>query len=272
MVVFSNCKINLGLQILQKRVDGYHNIATVFYPIPLYDVIEIIPAAETNLFTTGLTVSGNTEDNLCLKAYRLLQKDFALPPVHIHLHKTIPMGAGLGGGSANGAFVLRLLNDKLNLTISKEQLIAYALQLGSDCPFFILNQPCYATGRGELLTPIPLDLKGYKLLLINPGIHINTGWAFGQLQPAQPAIALDALITAPITKWRHTLINDFEKAVFAAHPVIAHIKATLYQQGALYATMSGSGSTVIGIFERHVATNMVSEALTMTYFVKEILL
>jgi len=181
MLSFPNCKINLGLHILGKRDDGFHNLETVFYPVPFKDALELIPSTNTGIeFTaTGLAVDGNAADNLCAKAYHLLKKDFPeIPTIKIHLHKAIPLGAGLGGGSADAAFMLKLLNEKFKLNLSTDQLINYALQLGSDCPFFIINKPCLATGRGEMLEEIAVDLSAYKIVLINPGIHINTGWAF----------------------------------------------------------------------------------------------
>lgn len=253
MIVFPNCKINLGLHILGKREDGYHNLETVFYPLNLTDILELLPTKETsNSFSfsqSGLTVEGSSSDNLCVKAYQLLKKDFPnLPAMKLHLHKAIPMGAGLGGGSADGAFTLRLLNDKFFLQLDEKALLQYAAALGSDGPFFIINKPCYAGGRGELLEPVPISLKGYHIVLINPGIHISTAWAFAQLTPALPENDLRKIIAAPIDTWRSDLKNDFEGPVFQAHPEIGNIKETLYQRGAIYAAMSGSGSTVFGIF------------------------
>ena len=251
MIVFPNCKINLGLHILGKREDGFHNLETVFYPVPFKDALELIPSTNTEIeFTgTGLAVDGNAADNLCVKAYHLLKKDFPeLPSVNIHLHKTIPMGAGLGGGSADAAFMLKLLNEKFKLNLSTNQLINYALQLGSDCPFFIINKPCFATGRGEMLEETAVDLSAYKIVLINPGIHINTGWAFTNITPALPVKSINEIIKQPINTWKDELKNDFETAVFTAHPTIKEIKEDLYSQGAVYAAMSGSGSTVFGIF------------------------
>ncbi|MEI7965040.1 MAG: 4-(cytidine 5'-diphospho)-2-C-methyl-D-erythritol kinase [Chitinophagaceae bacterium] len=253
MIVFPNCKINLGLHILGKREDGYHNLETVFYPLNLTDILELLPTKETsNSFSfsqSGLTVEGSSSDNLCVKAYQLLKKDFPnLPAMKLHLHKAIPMGAGLGGGSADGAFTLGLLNDKFFLQLDEKALLQYAAALGSDGPFFIINKPCYAGGRGELLEPVPISLKGYHIVLINPGIHISTAWAFAQLTPALPENDLRKIIAAPIDTWRSDLKNDFEGPVFQAHPEIGNIKETLYQRGAIYAAMSGSGSTVFGIF------------------------
>lgn len=266
MLSFPNCKINLGLHILNKREDGFHNLATVFYPVAIKDALEIIPSASTSQieFTqTGLTVEGNAAANICVKAYHLLKNDFPqLPGIKMHLHKTIPMGAGLGGGSADGAFALQLLSTKFELNLSQQQLINYALQLGSDCPFFIINQPCYATGRGEILEPITLHLSAYKIAVINPGIHVNTGWAFSQLSGnSRPAgsKSLKEIIEQPLFTWKEELTNDFETPVFNTHPPIKTIKETLYGMGAVYAAMSGSGSTVYGIFETAVSLEPFSK-------------
>ncbi len=262
MLAFPNCKINLGLHILNKREDGFHNLETVFYPVSIKDALEVIAVNDTELhFTqTGLTVDGNEADNICVKAYQLLKKDFPqLPAAKIHLHKTIPMGAGLGGGSADGAFTLQLLNTKFQLQLTQQQLINYALQLGSDCPFFIINKPCFATGRGEILEPVTLDLSTYKIAIVNPGIHVNTGWAFSQLAPATPAKSIKQIIAQPVQTWKHELKNDFEDAVFAAHPLIKSIKETLYNEGAVYAAMSGSGSTVFGIFSEEISLKPFTE-------------
>jgi 4-diphosphocytidyl-2-C-methyl-D-erythritol kinase len=258
MIVFPNCKINLGLQILNKREDGYHNLATVFHPVAWHDLLEVVrkendQPADIDFSATGLPVSGDPATNLCVKAYRLLKNDFpTLPPVQLHLHKIIPMGAGLGGGSADGAFTLGLLNELFQLNLSREQQIGYALQLGSDCPFFIDNKPCYATGRGEVLEPVELQLNNYHLLIVNPGIHVNTGWAFSQLNlqelNATPRPDLRQVVQQPVATWKDHLSNDFEGPVFLAHPEVAALKDQLYAAGAIYAGMSGSGSTVFGIF------------------------
>ncbi len=260
MIVFPNCKLNLGLHITGKRVDGYHNIETVFIPLNLKDALEIIAIANVKGFveftSTGLTIDGDSSNNLCVKAYHLLQKHFAdLPAIHMHLHKAIPMGAGLGGGSADGAFALQLLNQQFNLQLSNSELIQFALELGSDCPFFILNKACFATGRGEVMTPVELDLTPYKFVVVNPGIHVSTAWAFAQIKPAPPKYAIQEIIHQPIQTWKELLTNDFEEPVAKAHPAIAAIKEQLYQQGALYAAMSGSGSTVFGIFEKTTTPN-----------------
>jgi 4-diphosphocytidyl-2-C-methyl-D-erythritol kinase len=275
MVTFPNCKINLGLNILQKRNDGFHDLATIFYPIELKDVLEIIPArnieqqqSSIQFTTSGLVVDGNSTDNICFKAYELLKADFpTLPPIEMHLHKAIPMGAGLGGGSADGAFALKTLNAKFNLNLTVQQLIDYALQLGSDCPFFIINQPCFATSRGEKMTPIHLDLSAYTFVIVNPGIHVNTGWAFKQITPSVPAKSIQQIIQQPIETWKHELLNDFELPVATAYPAIQNIKQDLYAKGAVYASMSGSGSTVFGIFKKGTEkVNYTAEG----YFVKEI--
>ena len=264
MMRFPNCKINLGLHITRKRPDGYHDLETVFYPLPLKDAIEIIASpvsaqgfplhqgsGSVELFLSGLPVQGDPADNLCVKAWRLLKKDFPqLPPVQLYLHKAIPMGAGLGGGSADAAFTLQLLNDKYRLGLSTEQLLDYSLQLGSDCPFFIINQPCIATGRGELLQTIPLDLSAWSFLLVYPEIHINTKWAFEHITPALPATPISEIIRQPVHTWKDALVNDFEAPVCQLHPALRSIKETLYTAGAVYASMTGSGSSFYGIFPK----------------------
>ncbi len=249
MVWFPNCKINLGLHVIDKRPDGYHNIETVFYPISLRDALEIIQSAEMQFEVSGLEVTGNAEDNLCLKAYQLLKKDFPqLPSLKIHLHKAIPTGAGLGGGSSDGAFMLKMLNDKFDLQLSEKALIDYALQLGSDCPFFIINKPSFATGRGENLQTVNLDLSGYKMIVVNPKIHVSTKDAFLKLTPTRPEKSIKEIVALPVVSWKNELINDFEKPVFDSHPAVKEIKDEMYTAGAIYASMTGTGSTVFGIF------------------------
>ncbi|HVX25254.1 MAG TPA: 4-(cytidine 5'-diphospho)-2-C-methyl-D-erythritol kinase [Parafilimonas sp.] len=269
MVTFPNCKINLGLNIISKRDDGYHNLETVFYPLPFYDVLEIITSdkKENEFFLTGIYIDGDTKNNLCLKAYNILKKDFSqLPFVKIYLHKNIPVGAGLGGGSADGAFILTLLNEKFNLNLSEEKLLQYALQLGSDCPFFIKNTPCFAQSRGEVLEEISLNLSGYKLILINPDIHINTAWAFAQIQTSIPEKSVKEIIQQPVSQWKENLKNDFEQAVFAAHPSLQKIKKQLYTLGAVYAAMTGSGSTMFAIFNND--ENLSRLNFENNYFIK----
>lgn len=265
MIAFPNCKINLGVNIIRKRRDNYHDIETVFYPLNHTDVLEIIPSQlnKIEFIVTGLPLS-NSEDNLCTKAYYVLKKDFpALPFIKMHLHKAIPMGAGLGGGSADGAFTLRLLNERFTLNLTDAQLQGYALQLGSDCPFFIINKPCFASGRGEHLLPINIDLSSFKIILVNPSIHINTSVAFSETIPKQRIKSVREIILQPIKTWKRELINDFEISVFKNYPEIKKIKETLYDQGALYASLSGSGSTVYGLFKK---TDFINTDFPISYF------
>lgn len=251
MITFPHAKINLGLNIVNKRTDGYHDIETVFYPIKLNDAIEVIEKENIHFSISGLPIEGDKENNLSIKAFYLLQKDFPqLPPVHLHLHKKIPMGAGLGGGSADGAFTLKLLSKKFDLGLSEKQLIDYSLQLGSDCPFFISNKPCFATGRGELLELIDLDLSKYKIVIVHPGVHVSTGWAFSTVKPVTPKKSIKEIIKQPIGTWKEELKNDFEEPVFNKYSEIRKIKDDLYADGAIYSSMSGSGSAVYGIFKK----------------------
>ncbi|WP_423735330.1 4-(cytidine 5'-diphospho)-2-C-methyl-D-erythritol kinase [Chitinophaga caseinilytica] len=250
MIVFPNCKINLGLHILRKRDDGFHDLETVFYPLPVRDALEVITAPALAFSQSGIAIPGDAADNLCMRAYQLLKADFPeLPAVHIHLHKVIPTGAGLGGGSADGAFTLTLLNTKYNLGLDEARLMGYAAQLGSDCPFFIRNQASLGQGRGEILSSFPVDLSRYSFLLVHPGIHVNTGWAFGQLRPGAPEVPLSAIDWKDVKSWKGRLTNDFEAPVFTKHSEIATIRDRMYDAGAVYASMSGSGSAVYGIFE-----------------------
>jgi 4-diphosphocytidyl-2-C-methyl-D-erythritol kinase len=261
MIVFPNCKINLGLNILRKREDGFHDLETVFLPVNLHDALEIIPSQnKTEITVTGIA-SGNSENNLCLKAFLLLKKDYPqLPEINIHLHKAIPVGSGLGGGSADAAFMLQLLNKNFNLDIPLNDLFVYASRLGSDCSFFLLNKPSLATGRGEILETVNLSLPGYKILLINPGIHISTAEAFKNIKPAIPAKRIKETIHQPIETWKEELSNDFENYVFERYPQIKNIKEDLYAAGAIYSSMSGSGSTVFGIFKKDAIISYDTEA------------
>jgi 4-diphosphocytidyl-2-C-methyl-D-erythritol kinase len=269
MISFPNCKINLGLNITGKRADGYHNIETVFYPIQINDVLEIIPADEFKFSISGLAVEGNMNDNLCVKAYSLLKQDFPqLPPGNIFLHKAIPTGGGLGGGSADGGFTLMLLNEKFQLNLSTTQLINYASQLGSDCAFFIINKACFASGRGEVLEQAEIDLSAYSFLLVHPNIHINTTWAFSQLNISDKNFSIKAIISQPISSWKEKLKNDFEEPVFNKYPELKMIKEKLYKSGALYASMSGSGSTIFGIFEKNNTPSISFEKNFSVFIIK----
>jgi len=262
MIQFSPCKINLGLSILEKRADGFHALETVFYPVALQDIVEIVPeklVGKENSNTingvafthTGIPIPGDASNNLCVKAYHLLKADYPhIGAVKLHLHKNIPMGAGLGGGSADGTSVLILLNRLFELKLTQKQLLEYAARLGSDCPFFIFNEACHATGRGEILNPISIDLSNYTIALIHPGIHIATPWAFQQLSPYVKEKSILTIIKQPIETWKAELINDFEAPVFKAHPELEALKNNLYEQGAIYASMSGSGSSLFGIFPK----------------------
>jgi 4-diphosphocytidyl-2-C-methyl-D-erythritol kinase len=252
MLLFSNCKINIGLSITAKRADGYHDLESLFFPVPWYDALEIIKSDTLSLTITGIDIPGDISQNLCLRAWHMLKQDFpALPPVEIHLHKTIPAGAGLGGGSSNGAFMLKALNTTFDLGLNSLELSAYALRLGSDCPFFIQNLPAIAWGRGEILQPMPINLTGYHLVLANPGIHVATGWAFGQLKPHLPERPIEELCGLPVGEWEKAGIkNDFEAPVFGKYPAIGTIRTILKENGADFAAMSGTGSTCFGFFPK----------------------
>jgi 4-diphosphocytidyl-2-C-methyl-D-erythritol kinase len=282
MVFFPNCKINLGLRILRKRPDGYHDLETIFYPLPLKDVLEIIypdpagtatttpaPTVSTNqadetggfrLHLSGLPIPGDPAKNLCVRAWELLKKDFPrIAPVNAWLHKNIPMGSGLGGGSADGAAMLQLLDRSFGLGLGRERLLEYAAMLGSDCPFFILNKPCLGRGRGEELEPIELDLSAYSFVLVHPGISVSTARAFSQVSPGVPAGSLAAIIRRPIGTWAGELVNDFEAPLLGQYPELTQIKEKLYVNGALYASLTGSGSSFFGIFEKGKAPSLKFE-------------
>lgn len=248
MIVFANAKINIGLQVISRRADGYHNLETVFYPLKLYDAVEVIEAKEINFFSSGLPLEVREEDNLCLRAYQLLKGDFKLPPVHIYLHKVIPMGAGLGGGSADAAFLLKLLNEMFDLGLDEPDLINYARKLGADCAFFIRNIPVLATGIGDVFEDIPVDLSSYHLVVVKPDIHISTAEAYRMVKSNLEGKQLRSAIQFPISMWKEAIFNDFEMGVFARYPEVEAIKAILYEQGAVFAAMSGSGSAVYGMF------------------------
>jgi 4-diphosphocytidyl-2-C-methyl-D-erythritol kinase len=255
MLGFPNVKINIGLHVTGKRSDGYHNLETIFCPAGLSDILEFVPmphkpAGFAGFTSTGLPVDGCDEDNLCLKAYRLLNRDFTLPAVSIHLHKIVPPGAGLGGGSSDAAWMLKSLNTVFELKLDEERLCDYASELGSDCAFFIKNRPVFGYERGNRFVEIPSFPAGLEAVIVNPGIHISTAEAFSGIRPATPDRSLKDLIGLPVTEWKHYITNDFEKVIIPNHPVIGEIKTALYDLGAVYASMSGSGSSVYGIFQQ----------------------
>lgn len=253
MITFPNAKINLGLNIVEKRPDGYHNLETIFYPVPVEDALEVNILNESNekfrLHQAGLEIEGEAENNLVVKAYKLLDAEFNLPPVDIHLFKHIPSGAGLGGGSSDAAYMLKLLNEKFNLELTNETLEVYAARLGADCAFFIRNTPTYAEGIGNIFSPISLSLKGYQIVLVKPDIFVSTREAFAQIKTHRQTVPLKEVIKYPMEEWRELMINDFEESVFPQFPGIKEIKEKLYKQGAIYAAMTGSGSSVFGLFK-----------------------
>ncbi|QHS57709.1 4-(cytidine 5'-diphospho)-2-C-methyl-D-erythritol kinase [Mucilaginibacter sp. 14171R-50] len=249
MIVFPNAKINIGLNIVARRPDGYHDLETVFYPVKINDVLEVTEADKLSFESSGLDIPGAGVDNLCIKAYHLLKKDHHLPPVKIHLHKNIPIGAGLGGGSADAGFFVRLMNDKFELRLSADRMEDYARRLGADCAFFIRNQPVFAFEKGDEFEPINLDLSAYKIVLVMPDEHVSTAEAYRGVKPTPVRDSLYDLIKTPLTAWRGRIKNDFESHIFRDHPVIRGVKAELYEHGAIYASMSGSGASVFGIFE-----------------------
>jgi 4-diphosphocytidyl-2-C-methyl-D-erythritol kinase len=250
MIAFPNAKINIGLNVTQRRPDGYHNLETVFYPVKIYDALEVLPGDAMTFNASGLGIPGRVADNLCLKGYDLLKKDFDLPPVNIHLHKHIPIGAGLGGGSADAAFFIKLLNSQFNLGLTADQTRAYARTLGADCAFFIDSKPVYAFGKGDEFEDVVLDLSAYHIVLVMPPAHVSTAEAYRGVSPKPAEGPLKGHITFPVSEWRYIIKNDFEESIFKNHAVIRGVKAALYEAGALYASMSGSGASVFGIFKQ----------------------
>ena len=255
------CKINLGLNVVERRPDGYHNLETVFYPVPICDTLEVFEMDDAfpspyncDLKVTNITIDGDEQKNLVVRAYNLLKQDFpSLPRIHAHLYKDIPTQAGMGGGSSDCGFMITLLNEQFHLGLSNEQMIRYAARLGADCAFFILNKPCYAEGIGERLEPIDLDLSGWYLAVVRPNIPVPTKEAFSLITPQHPAKNCRDIVMQPVETWRYGLTNDFEKSVFALHPKIGDIKDRLYDLGATYAAMSGSGSSLFGLFRQTVS-------------------
>jgi 4-diphosphocytidyl-2-C-methyl-D-erythritol kinase len=249
MIVFPNAKINIGLNIVNKRADGYHNLETVFYPVMVKDVLEVVEAKELSFTSSGLSVPGASGSNICIKAYELLSREIKLPPVQIHLHKNIPIGAGLGGGSADASFFIKLMNEKFSLGLSRGQMKLYASQLGADCAFFIQNQPVFASGKGDKFEEIKLDLSKYFIVLVMPDLHIVTSEAFKGVIPKPSVKNLKVSIKDELSQWKGSIINDFEAGIIKRYPEVGRIKDSLYQSGAIYASMSGSGSSVYGIFK-----------------------
>lgn len=257
MIVFPNAKINFGLNIIEKREDGFHNLETVFYPFDLSDVLEIVESkdlkkGEYNFHCSGIVVDCNPEENIIIKAYKLLADKYDIPGIDIFFHKNIPYGAGLGGGSADAAFMLKLLNEEFNLAISNTELEEYAAVLGSDCPFFINNTPVFAHGRGELFEETKLSLAGKYMVLVKPDIAVSTAIAYAGIKPKYSDFNLRKLNELEVGEWKEKIVNDFEDNVFKEFPQIAKVKDALYEQGAIYASMSGSGASVFALFEEEV--------------------
>lgn len=248
MIVYPNAKINLGLNILRKRKDGYHDISSVFYPVKdCIDILEISKYDTFKFIKSGIKIPDG--ENLCEKAWRLLHEDYGIGNVRIHLHKQIPIGAGLGGGSSDASFTLKALNKLFELNLSNLELEKYALFLGSDCPFFINNRPRLVEGIGEKMTDIDLDLSEFKIKLINPEIHVSTKEAYSGVTPHEPELSVEEIIQLPVNEWKEKLRNDFEDSVFEKHSELEKIKEDLYHQGSIYSSMSGSGSVLFGIFK-----------------------
>ncbi|NOU61875.1 4-(cytidine 5'-diphospho)-2-C-methyl-D-erythritol kinase [Marinifilum caeruleilacunae] len=253
MLCFPNAKINLGLNIIEKRPDGFHNIETVFYPFPLCDALEIAQSDSNETYefsSSGIPIGIDPSQNIVIKAFDLIASKFEIPSTAIHLHKNIPFGAGLGGGSADAAYMIKMLNDFYSLGLSIQQMEEFAIQIGSDCPVFIKNEAVFAEGKGEIFSSIQLDLSGYHIALIKPDIHISTPEAYSGVSPKKPEKSVKELIKLPLKDWKENIFNDFEDSIFPNHPELKKLKEELYESGAIYAAMSGSGSSMFGIFER----------------------
>ena len=262
MICFPNAKINLGLNVTEKRADGFHNIETIFYPIGWNDALEITEttnsSSDFNLQLSGIPIHGNIEDNLLYKAYQLIKKIKTLPSIQVHLHKALPMGAGLGGGSADAAFFINLLNEQFTLHLSESERIEIAKKLGSDCAFFITNKPVFAYDKGDVFKSIDLDLSYYYIAIVYPNIHSNTKEAYSLVKPIAPKHSILDVIKQPIQTWKTDLINDFEISIVNKYPIVQKTKQDLYDCGALYASMSGSGSAVFGLFDHYPTINKLS--------------
>ena len=246
MILYPPCKINLGLHVLHKRKDGFHELDTC---MPLYDILEIIPSEKFEFSVSGMEIPGDENNNLCVKAFNLIKEKHGISNIKMHLHKQIPMGGGLGGGSSDGTYALKLLNTFFKLNLSDSILEQYASMLGSDCAFFIKSGTQIAKGRGELLSPIELNLKGYFLKIINIGIHISTAEAYNGIEFQKHQKSVNVILNKNIEDWKNNLINDFELSVFKKHPILQKVKESLYHEGAVYASMSGSGSTMYAIYK-----------------------
>lgn len=254
MVTFPPCKINLGLNVVAKRSDGYHDLVTCYYPVPWCDVLEIVPSSSFSFHTDGRHIPGNTDSNLCVRAWQMLHDEFAIDPIEIHLLKHIPAGAGLGGGSSDGAYALLMLNDLFSLGLTQAQLAGYAARLGSDCPFFVYSTPMIGKGRGEQLDPANVSLKGKYLGIVKPDLHISTAEAFGGIMPRRPSADIRTVVEdRPVMEWKGLLKNDFETTIFPRFPLLEAIHQKMYALGAIYASLTGTGSAVYGIFDEEPA-------------------
>ncbi len=272
MIIFPIAKVNLGLNVVERRPDGYHNLQTVFYPVGIQDALEIFPMAEDfpsevdcDIKVSNMPIEGDEQRNLVVRAYQLLKQDFPnLPRLHVHLYKGIPTQAGMGGGSSDASAMLRLLNTSFQLNLSDEKLISYASKLGADCAIFILNRPAYAEGIGEKLYPMDVDLSGWYMAVVRPDIPVPTKEAFARIKPHFPQKCCRDIVMQPVETWKEELVNDFEESVFALHPELAAIKERLYQLGATYAAMSGSGSALFGLFRQPIDLRSSFEGMFST--------
>lgn len=272
MIIFPIAKVNLGLNVVERRPDGYHNLQTVFYPVGIQDALEIFPMAEDfpsevdcDIKVSNIPIEGDEQRNLVVRAYKLLKQDFPnLPHLHVHLYKGIPTQAGMGGGSSDASAMLRLLNTSFQLNLSDEKLISYASKLGADCAIFILNRPAYAEGIGEKLYPMDVDLSGWYMAVVRPDIPVPTKEAFARIKPHFPQKCCRDIVMQPVETWKEELVNDFEESVFALHPELAAIKERLYQLGATYAAMSGSGSALFGLFRQPIDLRSSFEGMFST--------
>jgi len=249
MIVYPNAKINLGLKVLRKRTDGFHDIETLFYPVPLYDVMEILPAKAFLLEMSGHQLDVDMKENIVYKAWEYMNKLYHATPIHVILHKQIPSGAGLGGGSSDAAFMLDAINKLYGLGASKTELLSVAAKIGSDCAFFLYNEPCLATGRGEIIEPVAFSLKSYYLCIIKPDVHVHTAHAYAGIKPSEAGLLPSDVFRQPVEMWQKNLLNDFEHTIFQKFPGIAKIKQDLLGAGAVYSAMSGSGASVFALFE-----------------------